>query len=172
MALLPKDSGGYRAVALLALAIRGWGQMRGVCITYWADSHAGPWDQAARGSSALTAALKRLYYDETAEAAGVDVSSNMWGIEQLYDSLPPALVAERALALGYPPQVVAMSLIAYSSPRFLRQAGHVSADIQPTLSILAGCESGNFARTMIYHTLEHVHNKMPPQGRGREVLGG
>ena len=67
--------------------------------------------------------LRRLFYEEAAEALGVPHASNMWGTEQCDDALPPLVVAQRAMDLGYPPQVVGLSTLVYCAARFLRRHG-------------------------------------------------
>ena len=67
--------------------------------------------------------------------------------------------------IGYPPQVVGLSTLAYCATRFLRRQGVASKDIQPTRSILAGCKYGNnVAMTMIRTALGHLHAAYRPRG--------
>ena len=66
-ALLAKPAGGERAVALLPWPVRLWSHLRKPLGADWCDQKAGFWDEAVKGSSALLVALRRLFWDESAE---------------------------------------------------------------------------------------------------------
>ena len=51
--LMGKPNGGVRPIALMATIYRLWTKIRRPHIVQWERAHAGPWDAAIKGSSAL-----------------------------------------------------------------------------------------------------------------------
>ena len=58
-AMLPKPKGGDRGIGLLPWLCRLWSAAKDPLVKGWSHEHAGFWDQAVAGSSALQCALYR-----------------------------------------------------------------------------------------------------------------
>ena len=65
-----KPTSGDRGIALIPWLVRLWTQLRDAPLREWARTHAGFWDQAVKGYSALKVALGRLVDDEIAQTLG------------------------------------------------------------------------------------------------------
>ena len=59
--LIPKASGGERAIGIIEWLARLWAHSEDECLDGWADPVHGPWDAAVRGSSALMEASRRAF---------------------------------------------------------------------------------------------------------------
>jgi len=139
MALLPKPQGGWRFVAKTSMVYRIWNLVRRPAVKAWEAKTAAPWDYAKPGSSAMSAALSRALADEIAQAHGQHACAVLWDFEKLFDSIYPALLVRRALALGYPLVDLVLGLRVHLSPRCLQVAGLCSLPVWVDRSILAGC---------------------------------
>ena len=147
--------------------VRLWSLLRNEIPREGLDGRAGFWDEAIRGSSALRAAVSRHFMDESCDALGVSHLSILFDVEEFYDSLDVGLCIDRCLDLGYSPTIIGLSALTYLGPRLLRDRSSVSAPIDPSLNIAAGCRSAkNAAAAFLYPTLERIHNVFFPEGRG------
>ena len=73
--MLGKPTGGERPITLTTALYRLYCNVRKVFIVQCDREHAGFWDDAVRGSSAFTAAMKRnIFFDACVGSAGVQVS--------------------------------------------------------------------------------------------------
>ena len=64
--LMGKPNGGIRPIALMAMIYRLWTKIRRPYIVLWEMAHAGLWDAAIKGSSALRAGILSALSDEIA----------------------------------------------------------------------------------------------------------
>jgi hypothetical protein len=75
MAPLPKPGGGERTIGLTSGLYRLYMRLRKPSISTWESQHAGHWDQAVKGSSALRAAILREVRNDLAKWAGLHVAT-------------------------------------------------------------------------------------------------
>ena len=73
--LMGKPAGGVRPIALMAMIDRLWTKIRRPYIVQWERAHAGPWDAAIKGSSALRAGILSALNDEIAVLLGNETLS-------------------------------------------------------------------------------------------------
>ena len=110
--LKPKPTSGDRGVALIPWLIRLWTQLRDAPTREWTREHAGFWDQAVEGSSALKVALGRLVDDVVAQMLGIHTGCLFTDIKEFYDYLCPVKTFKAALDLGFPSPIAVLSFFA------------------------------------------------------------
>ena len=136
--------------------VRLWTQLRDAPTRDWTREHAGFWDQAVEGSSALKVALGRLVDDEIAQTLGTHTGCLYTDIKEFYDHLCPVKTLKAALDLGFPsPIAVLFSL------RVLERGScdGCSYPLQATRGIITGDKnSNNYARAALYNLLEVAHS--------------
>ena len=126
----------------------------------WTREHAGFWDQAVEGSSALKVALSRLVDDEIAQTLGVHTGCFYTDIKEFFDHLCPVKTLKAALDLGFPSPVAVLSFSSYGGVRILHGQDGCSYPLQAARGIITGDKnSHNFARAALYNLLETVHSR-------------
>ena len=70
---------------MMAMFYRLWTKLRKPQISEWERLHAGSWDAAHAGSSALRAAVLSLFQDELHVLLGDHASAILWNMERFYD---------------------------------------------------------------------------------------
>ena len=124
IALLPKpDPASDRPIALLPILCRLWSRCRKPYFTEWCVQHAGWWDTAVHGNSALQAALRRCIQDEAYRALGIVTAGVYWDLEKFYDDVAILALISRAVKLGYHPMPLALAMQLYLSHRVLPLTG-------------------------------------------------
>eukprot|EP00972_Heterocapsa_arctica_P112255 16430762-Heterocapsa_arctica.AAC.1 len=123
MATLPKPNGGEREVALMCMFVRVLTRARKYLIRSWDKEHAGFWDKAVAGSSALRAALWRRLADEAAVLLGTNTLSTFLDVEKFHDSLDPCKVISSMEELNFPPMLLAITLQVHWGARILQARG-------------------------------------------------
>ena len=125
-------------------------QLRDAPTREWTREHAGFWDQAVEGSSALKVALSRLDDDEIAQTLGIHTGCLYKDIKEFYDYLCPVKTLKAALDLGFPSPVAVLSFSSYGGVRILQgpdgcsyplQAARASSQVIRTPTILPGPHS-------------------------------
>ena len=160
IALKPKPTSGDRGITLIPWLIRLWTQLRDAPTREWTSKHAGFWDQAVAGSSALKVALSRLVDDEIAQTLGTHTGCLYTDIKEFYDYLCPVKTLKAALDLGFPASIAVLSFSSYQGVRFLQGPDGCSLPLQATRGIITGDKnSNNFARAALYNLLETAHSK-------------
>ena len=160
IALKPKPTSGDRGIALIPWLIRLWTQLRDAPTREWTSKHAGFWDQAVAGSSALKVALSRLVDDEIAQTLGTHTGCLYTDIKEFYDYLCLVKTLKAALDLGFPASIAVLSFSSYQGVRFLQGPDGCSLPLQATRGIITGDKnSNNFARAALYNLLETAHSK-------------
>ena len=158
VALKPKPTSGDRGIALVPWLIRLWTQLRDAPTRVWTSEHAGFWDQAVAGSSALKVALSRLVDDEIVQTLGTHTGCLYTDIKEFYDYLCPVKTLKAALDLGFPATIAVLSFSSYQGVRFLQGPDGCSLPLQSTRGIITGDKnSNNFARAALYNLLETAH---------------
>ena len=76
-----KPTGGPRPIALMPMLYRLYTKIRRPYIIQWEQAHAGPWDAAIKGSSALRAGILSALNDEIAVLLGNDTISVLFDME-------------------------------------------------------------------------------------------
>jgi hypothetical protein len=163
MALLPKPGGGERTIGLTSGFYRLYMRIRKPAISKWEDEHAGHWDQAVRGSSALRAAILREVRNDLARWAGMHVATILWDCAKFFDSLEPWLIGPTAIRLGFPARVFYLGMLVHRGARFLRHSQCWALPVVPEKSILAGCvQSVPWTRLILYDLLQSLHEGYRP----------
>ena len=79
--LMGKPTGGTHLIALMIMIYRLWTKIRRPEIDAWETAWAGPWDVAAKGSSAHRAAILGMLQDEVAVYRGRNTLTTLWDEE-------------------------------------------------------------------------------------------
>ena len=125
----------------------------------WEQAQGDFWDSALKGNSALRAALVRTVFTETAESFGAEAAGLAWDMDKFYDNINPVLLADMALDLDYPVQLLGIGISTHLAPRIIKYNGSFPRVLHPNLSILAGCmQSVNFSRVLLHDLLNCVHH--------------
>ena len=132
-------------------------------IMEWDEKAAGHWDTAVRGSSALRAQIARSLDLELADFEELFIIHFLWDLRKFYDSVRIAKLIARLQALGYPPFLLILGLIAHKAPRIL-MVGHCCSDVIEKCgrSMLAGCQqSVSWARGLMHKLVEALGYVLP-----------
>ena len=144
------------------MTVRILTRARKYLIRRWDQRHAGFWDKAVAGSSALKAALWRRLADETATLLGAHTCSALTDVEKFYDSLDPCRVIGTMCDKEYPALLLAVTLQVHWAARVLQADKCCGPLLHVTRSILPGCVAANsVARGYVYCILEDMHNTFP-----------
>ena len=100
--MLEKPGGGERPIALTVALYCLYCNVRNVFAVQWDKDHAGFWDDAVRGSSALMAAIKRNISREARVALGISGAQILWDFEKFFDDMEVGILVMAALRYGYP----------------------------------------------------------------------
>ena len=142
------------------MAHQALAQLRDAPTREWTSKHAGFWDQAVAGSSALKVALSRLIDDEIAQTLGTHTGCLHTDIKEFYDNLCSVKTLKAALDLGFPATIAVLSFSSYQGVRFLQGPDGCSLLLQSTRVIITGDKnSNNFASAALYNLLETAHSK-------------
>ena len=162
MCLLPKPSGGERAIVLQALWHVVWSSIRAPHVRAFDIARAQHWDSAVRGASAQGSGLLRRLLDELAVLSGQKSAGVYYDVEKFYDSLDVVQLAKLSTSLGFPVLVAAMDLQIHVSARAPRWCSHYSFPMDVSSSILAGSKySNSYARAYLYDMLDSLHKAVP-----------
>ena len=153
MVLLGKKNGGSSTIAILSTFYRLLMKLLSGHITEWDLKAAGHWDTAVRCSSALRAAIARCLDLELSAFEGLFVVHFLWDLRKFYDSVRITKLIDKLTALGYPPQVMVLGLLAHKGPRTLMVGTPCSDNFASCgRSILAGCQqSVSWARGLMHN---------------------
>ncbi len=97
--------------------------------------------QGRCGSRTLRAALVRELRHEIASCLGAWTGGIYFDMDMFYDTLQPEIVAEKAVGLDFPPEVLMLALKVHQPPRVLRAGQAFSAPVYLAWSILADVAS-------------------------------
>ena len=162
MRLLPKPSGGERAIVLQALWHVVWSSTRAPHVRAFDIARAQHCDSAVRGASAQGSGLLRRLLDELAVLSGQKSAGVHYDVEKFYDSLDVAQLVKFSTYLGFPVLVAAMDLQIHVAARALRWCSHHSLPMDVSSSILAGSKySNSYARAYLYDMLDGLHMAAP-----------
>ena len=162
MSLIPKPSGGDRAICLGTMFYVIWASIRAPQTHIWEQGYIKFWDDAVKGSCALRAALLRRLFDEVQHLEGRFAVTAFWDIEKFFDSVTIERLIRNAVEANYPLHIFFFDLLFHVGPRFLRWSGWLSHVILVQKSILAGArKSCAFARLIMYPIIEAWHYTVP-----------
>ena len=162
VSLIPKPLGGERPISKTPMLYRLWSVTRAEGVKSWAAANVGEYDFAAAGRSALYSSSARCLTNEIAVLSGQHTASLLWDMEKFFDSIPPQLVVEQGLRLGYPVVDLVLAVAMHIAPRIMVLSRTASPLIFPLLSILAGCmHSINFARLVMEKPVVAVVRRVP-----------
>ena len=149
------DGGGSRPIALMVMFYRLWTKIRKPELTEWERMHAGVWDAARTGSSALRAAVLSLFQDELHVLLGDEATAILWGMEKFYDNIKLHKLTPEIRLCFYPIRIGFLGLLMHMAPRVLRGYNHHVICRLPTNAIIAGCtQSKYFAKVLIYQVIK------------------
>jgi hypothetical protein len=153
-------SRGEPPLRVFPLLMQLWGRLREALTPAWESEHAGFWDTAVRGSSALQAALMRSLFDDVAVARGFSAVSIYDDLEKIYDSVSLGRLRKAAAAEKLPALPFLVSLQTFIGGRALRASGWAALPILPTSSLGAGCRRATaLARAMLRDVSRAAHEQ-------------
>ena len=158
MCAIPKDIGGERVIALMAMAMRVLAKCRRWRCTEWDQTRPSWWDSAIAGSSALRAAVWRSFLDETAGLMQACVATAYIEIEKFYDSLDLVKLLGKLIDLEFPPLQLCLHVQMHVAGRVILNDKCCSEVVHITRSILAGCTSSNSMARGYMYDLYGKHN--------------
>ncbi|MCP4239312.1 MAG: hypothetical protein GY772_02010, partial [bacterium] len=144
VSMIPKpgatDACGLRPIGLMPVVYRLWAASRQGFVRQWLR----PLDHLILGGrpgiGAEVAALEAAVIAEEALASGEHVAAAFLDIAKAYEGVDHALLAEAALAQGFPSRVAHLAIAAYRGPRRVVLSGTpASRCALPERGIIAGC---------------------------------
>jgi len=139
VALLDKEAGGDRPIALTTMLYRIWGKVRFFDGQHWDSHHAGDYDQALEGRGVLPALYQDELEHEAAVASGKEVLGMLLDLTKYYDQVSLLLLLQDGVDYQFPLHLLCLSIQMYLAPRRLSKHSTFSEAIRPFNSILAGC---------------------------------
>jgi len=160
IALAPKPKGGERPITVTSIIYGVLIRLFSGTLMEWTEHHKGFWDDAVKGSSALTAALCRSAEAEIAQLQGKQTAGVFWDCETFFDSICLIKLVKAASAMGFSPLVLYLGLQCHMATRVFKIGNWTSDIIEPNASIIAGCHlTDRFTKIIFYNTLELAHSK-------------
>ena len=135
-------------------------------IKAWSRETAPSWDYAVEGRSALMSAANRQWCNELAILSNNCCASNLWDMEQFFDTIDLVDVRHAANKHKYPSRPLELALAVHSAPRMLKIQSASSQLLLPSRSILQGCmHSGHFARLILRDPIQKVLDEQHASNR-------
>ncbi len=135
-----KKAGGSRLLGLAITLYRVWTRIRHQDITEALEARlARPFFAAAPGVGAERAATAAALFCEAAHARGEMSATSTVDISKFYEQIEYPEIADGAMAVGIPHEVIILAIHAYTGPRRIRVDKAWSRPVFPTRSIVAGC---------------------------------
>ena len=153
MAAIPKkDPGTHRLIAVIATLLRLF--MGLVCrheVRPWDEAVALPGDSAAPGQACEFATLQRHLALEMAFLTGEHASVILWDLQAFYDTINIEVLADQALAKGFPKYILVLCLQLHMAPRLIQSKDMVSEPVEPATGAVAGDSSStSLARALLH----------------------
>ena len=105
LCLLGKKAGGSRVIAIMCFFYRCLMKAYGTEIREWDAAHGHLYDSALAGSSSLQAAVLRALKIENGNAKGHQCALMAWDMDEFYDSIDFAILAEELIEHEFPPEL-------------------------------------------------------------------
>ncbi len=135
-----KKLGGSRLIGLANALYRLWARIRHEDTAEPLESRlARPYFAAAPGVGAERAVLTTSLFCEAARADGDTAATSTLDISKFYEQIEFDEMADGALAMGVPAEIILLTVHAYSGPRRIRVDNAWSSAVHPRRSIVAGC---------------------------------
>ena len=156
--LMGKPQGGTRPIALMPMLYRIWTKIRKPYIEQWEQQHAGPWDAAVKGSSALRAAYHSQFYDEIGHYLQYTNGTILFDMEKFYDNVDVHKLITLATKHEYPTILLTLGLQMHMGIRGLKCYNMHPGFKQPSNGIIAGCtQSTTFAKILLMDAMIEAH---------------
>ena len=137
--LLPKPTGGWRPIGLLAWLPKVWMKIRRTEAAKWEKENERAYMYAGPTKGADVAAWKQAARAEVAEAChGAAYAQVLLDLVKAFDRVPHHVLVREAAALGYSLWILRLSLATYASDRLIRVDGVVSGTFKAKRGITAG----------------------------------
>ncbi len=138
--LLPRPDGGFRPIGLFPFMVRAWFRVRRPLVLKWeAETEAArEYLFAGKQKGAHVAAWQHAFRAEQAADAGATFAALLLDMEKCFEVVPHDILAREAEHLGYPLQLLRLSLASYRLPRVLSADGAFSAEVIAERGIAAG----------------------------------
>ncbi len=163
LSLLGKKGGGSRTIATMPSLYRLILRIGGDDVADWDQEKAGHFDTAVAGSSALRAHILRALEVELASMEELAAAHFLWDMEKFYDVIRIVKLLPRLDAMGYPPALATLGLVAHRAPRLLSTGIGVSDVIDGMgRSIIAGCQqSVSWTRALLHEMVRRLGYIVP-----------
>ncbi len=139
MPLLPKASGGYRAIGVLTALYRVWAKCRRPHADEWERRHSRGYFSAAAGNGPADTVWRQAARQEARVGTGEVAAAVIDDMEAFYELLSRDRLYSEADATGFPLAILRAALAAYAGPRMLTCAGRTARELYPVDGIVAGC---------------------------------
>ncbi len=158
--LLPKSAGGFRPIGLFPTIIRIWMRARYGIARAWQAAHSLPITVGGPGRSAQYAAWQAALAAECAALDHLDHIQSLLDLVKAFETVPHAILARCAIALGFPAALIQLSLAAYRLARALGVDGAYSRLIVATRGITAGAGFATVElELLLYETMHYMHSR-------------
>ena len=139
MALIPKEEGGERPVAVLASTVRMFTRwLRRTYGAAWAASTSRAYVYGVKGATAITCVWRVAALAEWAKAKGLSVVAVFLDIAKAFENVRHDVVSTRALQLHFNPALLTYLLNLYAGPRWLSVQGVAGKEVRAARTIVAG----------------------------------
>ena len=163
--LLGKPTGGIRTICKTPMLYR-IPMISRKSVPQWEAQNVRKYDTAYKGSSCLTAALKRNVIREVAGILNKPCTAVFNDFHKLFDSIDIPVLIDEAIATDYPLCDLSLALQNHLAPRALQAGGFTSKAVQVYKSILAGCrQSVAMTRALLLRLMRRLateHSSCPP----------
>jgi len=160
--LIPKREGGKRPIGLVDGLCRLWELARRIEVRRWRAEHSRDYDFGGRGRSSSNAVWVQALYNEAADFQDEAAVTVLLDLAKAFESVPLELVWERGIAMGFPREVLRLSLEVCSFLRHLTLEGVVEEGVQTVSAILAGT---SFATDLLFMVMvvpcDHLREEWP-----------
>ncbi len=138
--LLPRPDGGFRPIGLFPFMVRAWFRVRRPLVLKWEAETEAARDYlfAGKQKGAHVAAWQHAFRAEHAADSGATFAALLLDMEKCFEVVPHDVLAREAEQLGYPLQLLRLSLASYRLPRVLSADGAFSAEVIAERGIAAG----------------------------------
>ncbi len=162
MPMIPKPKGGFRVIGLLPALYRLWGRARREHAVRWENEHLRGYFASAAGTSPVDVVWAQAARQEAGVAGAQTAGMVLEDLASLYEGINRDVLADEAMALGFPLPLIRACYAAYSGPRMVALHGRLAKETHPRQGIIAGCPfATSLIKVFMLRAIDRAKERLP-----------